>query len=98
MRPQRDKKAVASIACYPPVLRTVGRPRALAHSHGRQQLFQERSREGCAPDFDVFDTAAWSAVSALSEKSVADRSRPVDFPDFTKGKWKTNPPVRILGV
>jgi predicted dehydrogenase len=53
---------------------------------------------GVAPDFDVYDAATWSAVTALSEKSVADRSRPIDFPDFTKGKWKTNPPVRILGV
>ena len=50
------------------------------------------------PDFDVYDAATWSVVSALSEKSVADRSRPVDFPDFTKGKWKTNRPVRIMGV
>lgn len=50
------------------------------------------------PDFDVYDAATWSAVTALSEKSVADRSRPVDFPDFTKGKWKTNRPVRIEGV
>ena len=53
---------------------------------------------GVPPDFDVYDAATWSAVTPLSEKSVADRSRPVDFPDFTGGKWKTNPPVRILGV
>ena len=53
---------------------------------------------GVPPDFDVYDAATWSVVSALSEKSVADRSRSMDFRDFTKGKWKTNPPVRILGV
>ncbi len=53
---------------------------------------------GVAPDFDVYDAATWSVVTALSEKSVADRSRPLEFPDFTRGKWKTNPPVRILGV
>ena len=53
---------------------------------------------GVPPDFDVYDAATWSVVTPLSEKSVADRSRPVDFPDFTRGKWKTNPPVRILGV
>ena len=28
----------------------------------------------------------------------ADRSRPVDFPDFTKGKWKTTPPIKLMGV
>jgi len=53
---------------------------------------------GVPPDFDVYDAATWSVVSALSEKSVADRSRPMDFPDFTRGKWKTNKPVHILGV
>ena len=53
---------------------------------------------GVPPDFDVYDAATWSVVTPLSEKSVADRSRPVDFPDFTRGKWRTNPPVRILGV
>ncbi len=53
---------------------------------------------GMPPDFDVYDAATWSAVAALSERSVAHHSRPVDFPDFTKGKWKTNRPVRIEGV
>ena len=53
---------------------------------------------GVPPDFDVYDAATWSVVSALSEKSVADRSRSLDFPDFTKGKWKTNPPVKIMSV
>ena len=58
----------------------------------------EALRNGVPPDYDVYDAATWSVVSALTEKSVADRSRPVDFPDFTKGKWKTSPPVRIMGV
>ena len=53
---------------------------------------------GVPPDFDVYDAATWSAVSPLSEKSVADRSRPIDLPDFTRGTWKSNPPVRILGI
>ena len=44
------------------------------------------------------ESASPPTPSALSEKSVADRSRPMDFPDFTKGKWKTNPPVKIMGV
>ena len=42
--------------------------------------------------------APWSSIAVLSEQSVADRSRPVDFPDFTKGKWKTTPPIKIMGV
>jgi len=45
-------------------------------------------REGLAPDMDVYDAASWSAPAALSEKSVAQGSAPVKFPDFTRGKWK----------
>jgi len=42
---------------------------------------------------DVYDTAAWIVVSPLSEQSIANGSAPVEFPDFTKGKWKTNKPI-----
>lgn len=53
-------------------------------------------RTGTPPDMDVYDAASWSVVSALSEQSVANRSRPVDFPDFTRGKWRTNSPLGIV--
>ena len=36
---------------------------------------------------DVYDAAAWMAVTALSEKSIKEGSVPVEFPDFTRGKW-----------
>ncbi len=55
-------------------------------------------RNGRQPDFDVYDAASWSAVTGLSEQSVADRSRPVDFPDFTNGKWRTRKPIEINGL
>ena len=42
---------------------------------------------------DVYDAAAWSAISPLSEKSIAGGSKPIDIPDFTRGKWKSNPPI-----
>ncbi|WP_167546629.1 Gfo/Idh/MocA family protein [Stieleria maiorica] len=58
----------------------------------------EALRTEVDPDFNVYDAAAWSAIAPLSEQSVANRSVAVDFPDFTKGKWKTAPPLRILGV
>lgn len=53
-------------------------------------------RTGTPMDMDVYDAAAWSVVSALSEDSVAHKSRAVDFPDFTRGQWKTNPPLGII--
>ncbi|MBN1482581.1 gfo/Idh/MocA family oxidoreductase [candidate division KSB1 bacterium] len=53
--------------------------------------------EGTPPDLDVYDAAAWSAVTELSEISVANRSKTVDFPDFTRGAWKTREPLGIIG-
>jgi hypothetical protein len=53
-------------------------------------------RTGQPMDMNVYDAAAWSAVSALSEKSVARNSEPVKFPDFTRGAWKTTPPLGII--
>jgi hypothetical protein len=43
----------------------------------------------------MYDSAAWSAIAPLSERSVASRSAPVDFPDFTRGKWEKTRPVEI---
>ncbi|MFT7619215.1 MAG: hypothetical protein ACI97A_002865 [Planctomycetota bacterium] len=53
-------------------------------------------RHGEAMDQDVYDCAAWTAVSPLSEASVANRSGSVDFPDFTRGKWKDAKPLAII--
>ena len=36
---------------------------------------------------DCYDAAAWSAISALSEMSIARGGALVDFPDFTRGRW-----------
>jgi len=47
---------------------------------------------------NVYDAAALSAVTELSERSIANRSRSMDFPDFTRGKWKTWPPLGIIGA
>jgi predicted dehydrogenase len=50
-------------------------------------------REGAVPDIDVYDTASWSAPGPLSEQSVAKGSAPVQFPDFTRGRWQTRTPI-----
>ena len=41
------------------------------------------------PPIDVYDTAAWMCISALSENSIAMGGLPVAIPDFTNGKWIT---------
>ena len=58
--------------------------------------FIQALRTGTPPDMDVYDAVTWSCISELSEKSVADRSRPMDFPDFTRGRWQTAAPLGIL--
>ena len=58
----------------------------------------EALRNGRPLDMDVYDAAAWSVVTPLSEKSVARRGRTVDFPDFTRGGWKTPRPLQVMGV
>jgi predicted dehydrogenase len=52
--------------------------------------------KGQPTDLDVYDAAMLSAVSALSEASVANKGKPVDYPDFTRGQWKTNTPIGII--
>lgn len=47
-------------------------------------------------DQNVYEGAYWSAVTPLSEKSVAEDGMPQDFPDFTRGNWKTTPPLPII--
>lgn len=55
-------------------------------------------RAGQPLDLDVYDGAAWSAVSALSERSIAHRSQTVECPDFTRGAWRSRPPLGIVGA
>jgi hypothetical protein len=42
----------------------------------------------------VYDTAAWMAVTCLSEQSVAMGGMPVPIPDFTNGRWIDRAPYR----
>ena len=54
-------------------------------------LFQA-IKNGTPPPLDAYDAAAWSAISPLSEMSIANGGGLVDFPDFTRGQWiKRNP-------
>lgn len=45
---------------------------------------------------DCYDAAAWSAISALSEMSIARGGALVDFPDFTRGQWIHRQPAFAL--
>ena len=49
--------------------------------------FCDAVRNRTAPPIDVYDCAAWMAITCLSEQSISMGSMPVAFPDFTDGKW-----------
>lgn len=44
--------------------------------------------EGYYPPIDVYDTATWMVITALSEQSIKNNNQTMEFPDFTRGKWK----------
>lgn len=53
-------------------------------------------RKGEPLDQNVYEGCFWSAVAPLSEKSVAEDGMPQDFPDFTRGNWKTTKPLGVI--
>ena len=57
------------------------------------RAFIESLRKEIAPPLDVYDAASMSVICPLSEESIANNSASVEIPDFTKGKWKTNPEI-----
>lgn len=51
--------------------------------------FVEAIKNKTTTPLDVYDAAAWTAISPLSQESVATGGKNLEFPDFTKGLWKT---------
>ena len=49
--------------------------------------FVESIKRQVSTPMDVYDAAAWSAITPLSEQSIALGNQTLDFPDFTSGKW-----------
>jgi len=49
--------------------------------------FIESIKRGTTTPMDVYDAAAWSAITPLSEMSIALGNQTVEFPDFTSGQW-----------
>ncbi|MBR5546039.1 MAG: Gfo/Idh/MocA family oxidoreductase [Clostridia bacterium] len=51
------------------------------------RAFVESIQKEVAFPIDVYDTAAWMAITCLSEESIQKGSAPVNIPDFTSGRW-----------
>lgn len=76
--------------------------RATGSGHGGMDFFVDHAfiesvKRGVDTPLDAYDAAAWSAISPLSEDSIAAGSAPQTFPDFTRGLWMNRKPVFALG-
>ena len=59
--------------------------------------FVEASKADAPMPIDIYDAVAWSAITPLSEQSISEGFRTLEFPDFTEGKWKDRKPIFALG-
>lgn len=58
--------------------------------------FIESVKRRIPTPMDVYDAAAWSVITPLSERSVELGNETVEFPDFTGGQWMYRKPVFAL--
>lgn len=58
--------------------------------------FIESVKRKTATPMDVYDAAAWSAITPLSEQSIKLQNKTVEFPDFTGGQWMHRKPLFAL--
>ena len=52
--------------------------------------------EGLPLDINLYDSVLWSAITPLSEISVANESASIKIPDFTGGTWETPRKAEVL--
>lgn len=99
--PHRWEPAQAFLDRYDhPLWKKYG-PAAEESGHGGMDFFVvhafiEALKRGEPMPIDIYDAVAWSAITPLSEQSIADNNRTLDFPDFTDGKWRDRKPIFAL--
>jgi len=81
----------------PPIVKHIGEIAKNVGGHGGMDFIMDWRlidclRNGLPLDQDVYDAASWSCVFPLSGTSVANKSKSIDVPDFTRGAWKNNKP------
>lgn len=68
--------------------------KALGAGHGGMDwfvfnAFVESVKQKKQTPIDVYDSVTMSVIMPLSGKSLEEGNKPQEFPDFTRGKWKT---------
>ena len=76
-------------------------PEEIERGHGGIDVLEFKCFIDCLTSgkempIDVYDAASWMAISALSEKSVAEGGMPQAIPDFTGGKWMLRKPLDVV--
>ena len=100
-----DEKATAEFRekYMHPLHKTIGSIAKKVGGHGGMDFIMDLRwayclQNGLPLDTDVYDLATTSCLCELTEKSVRNRSRAYDVPDFTRGGWKTAKPLGIIDV
>ncbi|MFN3228653.1 MAG: Gfo/Idh/MocA family protein [Asticcacaulis sp.] len=96
--PHRWDKAADWFKAYDHPLWTRWETEAAGSGHGGMDFFVihafiEALRNGAPMPLDVYDGVSWSAITPLSEQSIAEGSKTLEFPDFTRGRWKDRKPT-----
>ncbi len=86
-----------------PLWKTVGELAKRVGGHGGMDFIMDARwiyclQMGLPLDMDVYDLAATSCLCELTEKSADNRSCACMIPDFTRGAWRTNPPLGIVDI
>lgn len=55
--------------------------------------FVEAVKAEAPMPIDIYDALTWSAITPLSEQSIAGNFATLDFPDFTRGLWQSRKPI-----
>lgn len=97
-QPHRWEEAQAWLDRYDHPLWQTHAAQAEGAGHGGMDFFVihafvEALKARAPMPIDIFDAVTWSAVTPLSEISIAEGNRTIDFPDFTEGGWRDRTPI-----
>ena len=100
--PEEEAKAVREKYRHP-LWKTIGELAKRVGGHGGMDFIMDTRwvyclQQGLPLDMDVYDLATTCCLCELTEKSSDRRSRPYSIPDFTRGAWRTNPPMKVVDI
>ena len=97
----REKLAAIYEKYDHPLWRRIGELATKMGGHGGMDFVMlsrivECLRNGEPMDQNVYEGASWSSLLPLTARSIAQGGMPVEFPDFTRGDWKTTMPLAVV--